>query len=240
MNTQSPHARHTDLEANNVADWLDDYIANVLLHARNGDINVERDAYDVTTHIRSGIRSDIVNGKGNWMAAQRDTPLAESNSSVTPAFVLSLDTPMSFSVDDDALQSWLRPIDPEELELSLPSNGSEYPSRDLSCLVCDAIDNGALTGDPRLQLAVYEGDDDESTGYYAVLRNATGDQRFIGITSGWTELDFADPTAPLVDQAREYLNAVCAVANTLLAIASTSIDHHARTTGDATEGTTQR
>ncbi|MGV7303104.1 hypothetical protein PJK45_28065 [Mycobacterium kansasii] len=234
MNTQSDQAQPTHDEAK----WLDDYIANVLLDARNGDINVERDAYEAAIHIRDGIRDDIVNGKGNWLAARRDTPLAESNSSASPAFVLSVDTLMSFSVDDDALQSWLRPIHPEELELSLPSTASECPSRDLSCLVCDAIDNGALIGDPRLRLAVYEGDDDESNGYYAVLRNATGDQRFVGITSGWTELVFADPTASLVDQAREYLTVVCAVANTLIAIASPSAHHHP--TADAAEGTTQR
>lgn len=230
MNTHTSQVHNANDEANNAANWLDDYIQNVLLDVRNGDINVERDASKVATHIRQRIRDDVID-KGT----HRDTPAAEPTCSPPPGFVISVDALMPFTVDDDALQSWLRPIHPEDLELSLPSSESEYPSRDLSCLVCDAIDHHALVGDPRLRLTVYEGDDEESTGYYAVLHNTIGDQQFLGITSGWTELDFAEPTAPLTDQAREYLTVVCAVANTLLAIAS-RIDHHALTTADATEG----
>lgn len=192
----------------------------MLLDARNGDINVERDAHQVAAHIRAGIRDDIVNGEGNWPTAQRDTPLDEATSSPPPAFALSMDALVDFSIDPDALESWLRPIHPEDLDLSLPSRASEYPSRDLSTLVCHAIDNGALIGDPRLRLTVYEGDDDESSGYYPVLHNVTGDQRFVGITSGWIELDFADPTTTPVQQARQYLTVVCRAANTLIAFAS--------------------
>lgn len=206
----------------------------MLLDARNGDINVERDAHQVAAHIRD----DIANGEGNWTPAHSDRPLAESNSSPPPAFVLSLDVLMDFSVDADALESWLRPIHSEDLELSLPSRASESPSGDLSTLVCHAIDNGALIGDPRLRLTVYEGDDDESTGYYAVLHNVTGDQRFVGITSGWIELDFADPTATPLEQAREYLTVVCGVANTVIALAS-RVGDHAPATVHTTQATTR-
>lgn len=162
-------------------------------------------------------------------------PSGESTASPSPAFVLTVDTLMSFGVDESALQSWLREAEPEDFELSLPSTDSQYPSRDLSGLVCDALDNGALIGDPRLRLTVYEGDDDESTGYYVVLHNVIGDQRCIGITSGWTELDFAEPTAALGDQAREYLSMVCAVANTLLANVACLEDHFLTPSGPARE-----
>lgn len=237
MTTRHSHGaqpQHTHDEAT----WLDDYIANVLLDARNGDINVERDALDdaldVANRIRAGIRDDIANGEGNWLAAKPDTPLAESNSSASPsAFVVAFDTVMPFRVDNDALRAWLGPMKPEDIEFSLPSPDSQYPSRELSCLVCDAINNGAVIGHERLRLAVYEGDDDESTGYYAVLRNANGTS--VGITSGWTDLDFADPTQSLVDQVHEHLSAVCATANKLLAAATASV--HRST--PAAEGTTQ-
>ena len=85
-------------------------------------------------------------------------------------------------------------------------------------VVCDAIDHGPLVGDPRPRLTVYEGDDDESCGYYAVLHNEIGDQRMVGITSGLTELDFADSALPHPKQAREYLTEVCAIANAVLGL----------------------
>lgn len=131
-----------------------------------------------------------------------------------------MDNLIWFALDQEAFQAWITPIHPEDLDISLPSKHSEYPSRDLSCLVCDAIEHGALVGDPRPRLTVYEGDDDESCGYSVVLHNEIGDQRMVGITSGWTELDFADPATTPADQAREYLTEVCAVANALLGFAA--------------------
>lgn len=75
MNPHSAPGHNTPDQTDNAADWLEDYIENMLLDARNGDINVERDAHQVAAHIRAGIRDDIVNGEGNWPTAQRDTPL---------------------------------------------------------------------------------------------------------------------------------------------------------------------
>ena len=204
------------MTAQDVTDWLDDYIENMLLDARNGYLNVERDAHEVVAHIRRTIRDDIRSDKGGWIAGRHDSELAQGTP-LPPAFVLTLDNLIWFDLDEQAFQAWITPIHPEDdLDISLPSKHSEYPSRDLSCLVCDAIDHGALVGDPPLRLTVYEGDDDESCGYYAVLHNEIGDQRMAGITSGWTELDFADSAATPADQAREYLTEVCAVANAVL------------------------
>lgn len=158
------------------------------------------------------------------MAPVESADLVQASQSQSAAFALTVEALLSFSVDPDALDAWVANLDPDDFEADLPAADSEYPSRDLSCLVCTAIEHHALTGDPRLHLAVYEGDDDESTGYYVVLRNEFGDQRLIGITSGWTELSFVDAATTLADQAREYLTEICAVANTLLGLAS-RVDH---------------
>lgn len=91
----------------------------MLLDARNGDINVKRDALDDALDVANHIRDDIANGEGNWLAAKPDTPPAESNPSASPpAFVVAFDTVMPLSVDNDALHAWLRPI--EDIEFSLP------------------------------------------------------------------------------------------------------------------------
>lgn len=147
-----------------------------------------------------------------------DAALAhESTSPITkPGFVIAFENLTRYAVDDHGFQQWVARIDPEDLEVDLPTPKSEYPSRDLDRLVTAAIEHGAINGDPRLELTSYEGDDEDGAGYYVVLHNRSGDQRLTGVTSGWCELDYADSGATPSEQAREYLDMVCHVANVIL------------------------
>jgi hypothetical protein len=133
-----------------------------------------------------------------------------------PAFVITFENLTRYTVDDQGFQQWVARIDPEDLEVDLPTRKSEYPSRDLGRLVTAAIEHGAINGDPRLELTIYEGDDDDGAGYYVVLHNRSGDQRLTGITSGWNELDYVASDATPSEQAREYLAVVCDIANVTL------------------------
>lgn len=152
----------------------------------------------------------------NTVAADA-TLVHESTAPITkPAFVITFENLTRYMVDDQGFQQWVARIDPEDLEVDLPTRKSEYPSRDLDRLVTAAIEHGAINGDPRLELTIYEGDDDDGAGYYVVLHNRSGDQRLTGITNGWNELDYAASDTTPAEQAREYLAAVCDIANIIL------------------------
>ncbi|SFQ31851.1 hypothetical protein [Amycolatopsis rubida] len=140
----------------------------------------------------------------------------------SPAFVVAYDDPIPFAVDEAAFELWISRSD--EWEGRLPDRAAEAPGHDLSDLLYDALARNVLTGDPRVELQVIGDDDSDSAGYHVVLHNKHGDQRLVGITSGWSELDFpADENKPLSDAARFHLDQVCTVANFLLAALGTSL-----------------
>ncbi|ATY17141.1 hypothetical protein CU254_41940 (plasmid) [Amycolatopsis sp. AA4] len=146
-------------------------------------------------------------------------PLPPAHTS--PAFVVAQDDPIPFAVDEAALTQWVSR--PEDWEGRLPDRAAEAPGDDLSVLVCDALAQHVLTGDPRIDLQVIGDDDSDSAGYRVVLHNKHGDQRLVGITSGWSELDFpADENTALAEAARFHVDQVCTAANSVLAELETS------------------
>jgi hypothetical protein len=148
-----------------------------------------------------------------------ETDMSRIRQDAVPAFLLTLDNHISYAIDDQAFEQWATQFSADEAEFDLPTRDSEHPSRELDRLVTDAVEHGTLTGDPRLQLTIYEGDDEYESGYYIVLHNYHGNQRLVGITSGWTAL-YANDDATPAEQAREYLAQVCDAANRVLDFAS--------------------
>jgi hypothetical protein len=133
----------------------------------------------------------------------------------SPTFVVIHDNPVPFSVDEAAFEQWLARS--EQWDFWLPDRTAEAPSRDLSGLVEDALEHQVLVGDPRLELQINGDDDSESTGYCVLLHNKHGSQRLVGITSGWSDLDFpVDKDTSLADAARFHLDEVRNRANWLL------------------------
>lgn len=139
----------------------------------------------------------------------------------SPGFTIAQDNLIPFAIDEAALRKWIARSD--DWEGWLPRRTAETPGHDLSALVQNALDYQVLTGDPRLDLQVNGDDDSDGAGCYVLLHNTHGNQRFIGITPGWSELDFpADENTPLTDAARFHLDQICAIANSLLSDIRTS------------------
>ena len=61
----------------------------------------------------------------------------------------------------------------------------------------------------------------ECSGYSVVVRNRSGQQHRLGITSGWNELRWLGDGISARDAAKKYLQEVCDEANAVLAMART-------------------
>lgn len=134
------------------------------------------------------------------------------------AFVIDFHDPVPYVLDDDAFNRWIT-AKGEKLEDDIPNiNNDDSPSATLARLVHDAIDHGVLTGPPLIELQINEDDDTYSTGYYIILHNRHGNQRFIGLTTGWTEIavDWWDEDLSPADDARRHLQNICDTANRTL------------------------
>jgi len=144
-----------------------------------------------------------------------------------PAFTVSLTAPQVtlFSVDEAAFDRWCE-AKADELECDVPQWTDPAAGAALSDFFHDAQQAGVIIGDAAFDLQVTGDDDAEVSGFYAVLKNASGDQRLIGLTSGWTEVLRVAAGTPARQGAREHLDEICNVANSVL-----------RTIGVASEAT---
>lgn len=149
----------------------------------------------------------------------------------TPAFTVTLTAAQItlFSIDDDAFDRWCE-AKGDELEYDVPEWTEPTAGATLSQFFYEAQQAGVVIGDASFDLQVHGDDDAELSGFYAVLKNAGGDQRLVGLTSGWTEVARVEKGAGIRESAREHLDEICNVANSVLrtfaASPGTSSAHH--------------
>lgn len=134
-----------------------------------------------------------------------------------PAFTVTLtaDQVTLFSLDEAAFDRWCADKG-DELQCEVPRWTDPAAGTALSDFVHDAQQAGVIQGDANFELQVTGDDDAEVSGFYAVLKNVAGDQRLIGLTSGWTEVARVGDDTDARQGAREHLDEVCAVANGVL------------------------
>lgn len=134
-----------------------------------------------------------------------------------PAFTVTLADarPTLFNVDEDAFTRWCD-AKGEELACEIPTRTNPRAGAALSDLFYDAKEAAVILGDNAVELSVYGDDDEEVSGFYAVLKNTVGSQRLIGLTSGWTEVPRIDDATDARQAAREHLEEICTVANDVL------------------------
>lgn len=152
------------------------------------------------------------------MSARSLTTVGDTMATGTaPAFTVTLNAAQVtlFSVDEAAFDRWCA-AKGDELECEVPKWTDPSAGAALSDLFHDAQKAGVIQGDASFELQVNGDDDAEVSGFYAVLKNAVGDQRLIGLTSGWTEVPFVGEDIDARQGAREHLDEVCAVANVVL------------------------
>ncbi|WP_342314756.1 hypothetical protein LIX17_25155 (plasmid) [Mycobacterium avium subsp. hominissuis] len=139
------------------------------------------------------------------------------NTGAAPAFTVTLnaDQITLFSLDEDAFDRWCV-AKGDQLQCEVPKWTDPCAGTALSDLVHDAQQARVIQGDANFDLQVNGDDDAEVSGFYAVLRNAVGDQRLIGLTSGWTEVARVGDDTDARRGAREHLDEVCGVANAVL------------------------
>lgn len=134
-----------------------------------------------------------------------------------PAFTVTLTATQVtlFSINEEAFDRWCA-AKADELECDVPKWTDPGAGSALSDLIHDALHAGVIIGDPSFDLQVNGDDDAEVSGFYAVLKNAAGDQRLIGLTSGWTEVLRVDDGTDARQSAHEHLDEICNVANSVL------------------------
>lgn len=135
----------------------------------------------------------------------------------SPAFTVTLAAAQItlFSLDEAAFTRWCD-AKGDELECDVPTRSNPSAGAALSDLFHSAKDAAVIIGDNAFELDVYGDDDDENSGFYAVLKNVTGGQRLVGLTSGWTEVPRVDDGDDARRSAREHLDEICTVANDVL------------------------
>lgn len=134
-----------------------------------------------------------------------------------PAFaVLAVGArPARYRINDAAFDRWCDSVG-DALEYELPEQRLELAGAAVGTLVDDAVHAGVIEGDQALQLDCYGDDDSEMSGFYVLLHNRGGEQKPIYLTSGWHEVLLADDDADPRTAAREHLETVCYLANTVI------------------------
>jgi len=134
-----------------------------------------------------------------------------------PAFAVLATSarPARYRINETAFNTWCDELG-EELETELPEPSAEQPAGRLASFADNAAEAGVIEPVTGLQLDVHGDDSYYDSGFYVMLSNTTGEQRCIYLTSGWNELYYqAEDTDPR-ESARDYLDTLCAVANTVL------------------------
>lgn len=142
----------------------------------------------------------------------------QSHSAATaPAFTVTLSATQItlFSIDDKAFDNWCEDKG-EDLECDVPKWTEPTAGATLSQFFYEARQAGVIIGDANFDLQVNGDDDAEISGFYVILKNAGGDQRLIGLTSGWTEVARVEDGTDAPQSAREHLDEICNVANSVL------------------------
>ncbi len=136
---------------------------------------------------------------------------------LAPAFTVILTDaqPTLFSIDDEAFTRWCD-AKGEELACEIPTRTNPRAGAALSDLFHNAKDAAVILGDNAFDLDVYGDDDEDVSGFYAVLKNNVGNQRLVGLTSGWTEVPRVEDATDARLGAREHLDEICTVANDVL------------------------
>ncbi|MFN6548179.1 hypothetical protein [Mycolicibacterium nivoides] len=134
-----------------------------------------------------------------------------------PAFTVSHNAAQTtlFSIDATAFDRWSE-AKGEELECMIPTRTDPHAAERLVELLNDAKNTGVIVGDKALELNVHWDDEEDVSGFYVVLNNTSGSQRLIGLTSGWTEVLRIETVTDAAACARDHLDEVCRVANTVL------------------------
>ncbi|KAA1250315.1 hypothetical protein F0Q45_10270 [Mycobacterium simiae] len=135
----------------------------------------------------------------------------------TPAFTVTLTATQTtlFNIDAAAFERWCA-AKGEDLECEIPIWTMSDAGAALSEMFYDARKAGVIVGDAAFELNVYGDDDVEVSGFYCVLKNVSGSQRLIGLTSGWTEVLRITDATDAPECAREHLEEICRVANDVL------------------------
>ena len=129
--------------------------------------------------------------------------------------------PDRFEIDEQAFGRWVAQQG-EDLGGIIPDWLDEAPGAAFAALVDEATETGVVRVPPGLTLCVYGDDEIDCSGFYDGLRNDGGGR--VGLTSGWNDLKHvlraaekhASANPELV--ARECLDEVCAVADTILQV----------------------
>ncbi|GAT02512.1 hypothetical protein [Mycolicibacterium fortuitum] len=134
-----------------------------------------------------------------------------------PGFTVSLNATQAtpFRIDAAAFGRWSE-AKREELECEIPTRADPRAGEMLAALLNDARNAGVIVGANAIELNVHGDDDEEASGFYVVLNNTSGNQRLIGLTSGWTEVLRIEEVIDAAACAREHLDEVCRVANNVL------------------------
>lgn len=104
----------------------------------------------------------------------------------------------------------------EELTSELPGLLEESPASRLASFADTAINDRIIEPVTGLQLDVYGDDSYDVSGYYVLVSNTVGTQRHMFLTSGWNELYLMAADTDPREAARDYLETICALANTVI------------------------
>ncbi|MFR9753991.1 hypothetical protein ACL02S_23530 [Nocardia sp. 004] len=132
-----------------------------------------------------------------------------------PAFVIVHGDPASFEVDEAAFERWIASNE-DEVAGHIPGSHHEEPVSDLIALFDAARAADVITGDYRLELLIDAANAPRDPGFTLLLRNRNGEQENIAVTTGFTELIYADSALSTAQAARFHLEHVITVANGLL------------------------
>lgn len=128
---------------------------------------------------------------------------------------------VDFAVDAEAFDRWFEDLGAYPQD-GVPDRTDDRAAHSLSEMVLDAIEDGVLVSDPRLELEVHDDDDADGSGYYVLVSSRAGAQSIVRITTGWTEMHWPPPEATVAEQARYFMDAVVSEANALLRAANLS------------------
>lgn len=123
--------------------------------------------------------------------------------------------PARYQINDAAFTAMCDELG-ELLTSELPGLLEESPASRLSSFADTAITDRIIEPVAGLQLDVYGDDSDDVSGYYVLVSNAIGNQRHIFLTTGWNELYLTTADADPRAAARDYLETICALANTVI------------------------
>lgn len=163
----------------------------------------------------SASRTDDITPSATPAAASGPTTTPDAAAPAVYAVLAGGARPAHFGINEAAFTRWCDDLG-EQLESELPEPIEEHPAGRLSLFVDNAVREGVIEPVPGLQLDVYGDDSDDVSGFYVMLSNTGGTQQHLFITTGWNELYLgAEGTDPR-EVARDHLETVCHLANTVI------------------------